>query len=94
MKMTKHSVERVGDKLTLRVKFVSQMRTPVSATITMKSGDTYDDNDVVMQGDVKDVMGALNSFAEIAWAEGWRPRNLGAHLQRLVETYKEPPVVR
>ncbi len=44
-----------------------------------------------MTGDVKDVKGTLDGIAEIAWAQGWRPRGLAATLARQVETFKIPP---
>jgi len=46
----------------------------------------------LITGDVKDVTGTLNAIAEIAWAQGWRPRGLAATLARQVEAFKIPPL--
>ena len=91
MKLSSHRVDRVGDKLTVRAQFRSQMRQPVALKLTTSPADPLD-NDVLMSGDVREVSGALNAIAEIAWSQGWRPRGLMGMVARAIETYKEPPV--
>jgi hypothetical protein len=94
MKLLSHSVARRGDELSVHGSFRDGMKRRAGVKIVIeKGGDTnpYTGETPVISGEIRDVHGILNGFAEIAWTLGWRPRGLMGSLARQVETYKIPP---
>jgi hypothetical protein len=92
MKMHSGTLERSGDRLKLKGSFTDNLRRPANVKITVERGSHVSPDDVVMEGEVRDVSGTLYALAELAWKDGWRPRGLIGTVARVVETYKEPPV--
>lgn len=72
-----------------------EMRRPASVRLGFKRGDHNDveanESAELVEGDIKDVAGALFGMADMAWEMGWRPRGLMGRLANLIESYKLPP---
>lgn len=68
------------------------MRQSANVKVVLTQGESVAPNDTVIEGEIRDVTTALASLAEIAWAQGWRPRALSGTLARVVETFKIPAV--
>lgn len=90
MKLTKKNIERKGDVVRVTTDWVDRQRRPAGVNITITKGMEVT-NDVLMEGNVTDVDGIMNSIAQMAWERGWRPRGLMGAVARFVEVYKIPP---
>ncbi|MQB00184.1 MAG: hypothetical protein GEU78_07820 [Actinobacteria bacterium] len=91
MKLLSHSVARRGDELSVHGSFRDGMKRRAGVKIVIEKGQEITGETPVISGEIRDVHGVLNGFAEIAWLLGWRPRGLMGSLARQVETYKIPP---
>ena len=92
MKLLAHSKERRQDVLTIKAKARDRMRRPAGLKLSVTGeGEAALDN-VMMSGNVLDVTGAMNAVAEIAWANGWRPRGLMASVASMIERFVEMPL--
>ena len=92
MKLFAHSKSRAQDTLTIRARLKDRMRQTAALKLSVVVGEQAELDDVIVSGDVREVTGAINAIAEIAWDNGWRPRGLMASVARQIEVYKEPPV--
>lgn len=93
MKIKGTTLERRGDRLTLRGTPVDHLRRPAKVTVTIERGDFVEGSQLspILEGDVRDVMGVLEGMAEAAWSAGWRPRGLKETLAATVVNYKIKP---
>ena len=91
MKLREHLADRKLDVLTIQSKFTDHMRRPRSVKLVLQPVEAGSMDNVLISGDIKDVKGTIDGIAEIAWAQGWRPRGLAGILARQVETFKIPP---
>ena len=92
MKLLAHSKSRSQDNLTIRAHLRDRFRLPAALKLSIVGEEQAALDSVLMRGDIRDVTGSINAVAEIAWANGWRPRGLMASVARQIETFKELPL--
>jgi hypothetical protein len=91
MKIVKSVIEKKGNKAVFKASFKDHMRRPKNMKITVTDANDLDPQTVCETEDPAHMHQMLASFAELAWAQGWRPRNLAAAAAGLIMAYKEPP---
>lgn len=89
MKLRKSHTTREGPRTKVYATFTNRFRVPASLEIKWNT-EAYEATKPILDDDTVEVAGLLNGLAEIAWANGWRPRGLAGTLVRVVETYREP----
>ncbi len=92
MKLLAHSKERRQDVLTIKCRLRDHFRRPAGLKLSIVAEEQAELDDVLMSGDIRDVVGSINAVAEIAWANGWRPRGLMATVAAMIANFKELPL--
>lgn len=89
MKRVSHEFSRKTGRMTVLAAFRNVFRQPTRVSIQVAKLDSTDvAKQPLMDGDVKEVYGALSGIAEIAWDMGWRPAGLDAAVARTFQTHK------
>jgi hypothetical protein len=93
MRLVNKEVTRQGDIITIRGVWCDRFKRYGTVEIkekTMHEGVPMPTT--IISGDAGDVFKTLSSLAEIAWGQGWRPKNLTGTLVGVIENYKIPDI--
>lgn len=91
MRLTTHKIEKQpNDRMVVKAEWRDRFRKPASVEVVVHRDTAMLDN-VVADGDTKDVQGAIFGLAEIAWNMGWRPEGFINSLMGVVAGHKIPP---
>lgn len=88
MKLIGQGVERKGENVIVKGTFTNKWRKPTSLRLVID--DSPNVSDVIIEGDIKESMEALNCIAEIAWNSGWRPNGLPNAIMGTITNFKIP----
>jgi hypothetical protein len=81
-----------GGKVKLEARWQEKMRRPASVNVTFGPLENPDFSpQPLMTGDAKEVSEILHALAEMAWANGWRPRGFSGSLAAFAQNYRLPP---
>lgn len=94
MRMVKSLIEKKGNKAVFKAAWKNHMRQPKALKIVVEDAYDLDPTIVCETEDPAQLHRMLCSFAELAWQQGWRPRNLVPAIAGFVQAYKEPPAER
>ena len=93
MKLHTHSVHRLtNDQMRVTARWTDKMRRPAKVTVDYDLlQQSSPDEQLVIEGDVKEVIDSVHAVAELAWSMGWRPRGFPGALAAFAQHYKLPP---